>query len=126
MALARHTDPSTSHEAAERVERSGRGKTQQGICRDEVYRQPGQTSGEIAQATGLDRYVVSRRLSEIKSIRKGAARECTVLGSRQVTWWPINSVESNCRPHNNPDNYVVREGVAHCKLCRAYIGRVRS
>lgn len=88
---ARNTDPETSHLAAEENTRSGRRAVQQHAVLAAVMAQPGLTSRELAQAAGMDRYVVARRLPELeaaKIVRKGGARECRVSKRRAVTWWP--------------------------------------
>lgn len=89
---ARATDPSTSHEAAEDITRSGVRAAQQQIVADAVRRFPGLTSFELAIRAGLDRYVVARRLSEIEetqAIRRGAARLCAESNRKAMTWWPV-------------------------------------
>lgn len=92
MPIARETDPETSHLAAEEVTTSGRRAVQQHAVLAAVMAQPGLTSRELAQAAGMDRYVVARRLPELeaaKRVRKGEARECRVSKRQAVTWWPV-------------------------------------
>ncbi len=53
---------------------------------------PGMTSNELAQATGLDRYMLARRLPElIKAGRvwRGPNKPCAVSGRTACTWWPV-------------------------------------
>lgn len=91
-ALARRTDPSTSHEAAEAVERCGRAASQRHLCLLEVWKRPGSTAAEIAARTGLERHVPSRRLPELRQagqVRNGAQRICTVTGNPSMTWEPV-------------------------------------
>jgi len=107
-ALVRRTDPSTSHRAANEMERTGAVTQQASICLAEVRRHPGQTSAEIAVACGLERHIPARRLpglrdagkvanyyrdSEWQNIEGKQARErytrvCRVTGNRSMTWWP--------------------------------------
>lgn len=89
---ARSTDPETSHLAAEENTLSGRRAVQQHAVLAAVMSHPGLTSRELAQAAGMDRYVVARRLPELeaaKRVHKGEARECRVNKRRAVTWWPV-------------------------------------
>lgn len=91
-ALARNTDPLTSHEAAETVERSGRAASQRHLCLLEVWKRPGSTAAEIAARTGLERHVPSRRLPELREagqIKNGPQRICTVTGNSSMTWEPV-------------------------------------
>jgi len=90
-AAARATDPATSLKAAGAVERSGRASRQRRACLEEVQRHGGQTAAEIAESIGFERHVTSRRLPELRAaglVRNGEQRECTVMGSTAMTWWP--------------------------------------
>jgi hypothetical protein len=86
---ARRSDPETSHIAAERVRPKLR-KQQQAVL-DALARWPGSTAVELAHETGLDRYLVSRRLPELVPVwvRRGKPRACTVAGTAQGTWYPV-------------------------------------
>ena len=88
---ARRSDPETSHVAAERIERSGRLRQQQAQVLDALTRWPGSTAVELSKASGIDRYVVSRRLPELvpKWVRRGKPRACTVAGTAQTTWYAV-------------------------------------
>ena len=91
-ARARRTDPSTSHEAARNIESSGKAATQQRECLAAVRALPGQTSGEIAEALGGDRYIPSRRLPELRRyglVANGEKRLCQVMATNQMTWYPL-------------------------------------
>lgn len=88
-ALARNTDPPTSHEAAEQVEASGRAASQRHLCLLEVWKRSGQTAAEIAAAAGLKRHVPSRRLPELRQVgqvKNGPARICGITGNSSFTW----------------------------------------
>lgn len=95
-ALARRQDPTTSHQAAEEVESSGRAASQRQTCLLEVWKKPGQTAAEIAVATGLERHIPSRRLPELRKARQvktGPVRRCTVTGNPSMTWLPMRGEE---------------------------------
>jgi len=85
---ARRSDPETSHLAAERVKPKLR-KQQEAVLAA-LTRWPGSTAVELAHATGLDRYLVSRRLPELVPVwaRRGKPRTCSVAGTAQTTWYP--------------------------------------
>lgn len=96
---ARAHDPVTSHEAGEAVRDSG--------CREEQQRQvlaalrahPGVTSDELAHLAGLDRYMVGRRLPELRDERQVVEvcgypeqpekRRSEVSGRKGMVWRPV-------------------------------------
>ena len=86
---ARRSDPETSHLAAERVKPKLR-KQQEAVLAA-LTRWPGSTAVELAKVSGLDRYLLSRRLPELVPIwvRRGKPRVCTVAGTPQTTWRPV-------------------------------------
>ncbi len=102
LARARRNDPSTSHQAAERVRASGALRESQLIVRDAVRRWPGKTAVELGRL--LDgtpcreipredhwwRIEASRRLAELSGshVRRGESRSCSIAGTQQATWWP--------------------------------------
>lgn len=89
---ARSTDPETSHEAAAAITESGERAKQQDRAAAAVRKHPGLTSAELAQAIGMNRYALARRLPEVetaKEVVKGAARTCEVSRRKAVTWWPV-------------------------------------
>jgi hypothetical protein len=87
---ARRSDPETSHLAAERIRPKLR-KQQQAVL-DALARWPGSTAVELAKVSGLDRYLVSRRLPELTPIwvRRGRPRACSVAGTIQGTWYVVD------------------------------------
>lgn len=89
--IARKSDPGTSHTAGERLRESGKLREQQRQVLDALIRWPGSTAVEIATNSGLDRYLVSRRLPELvpQYARRGKPRTCSVNGSAQTTWYPV-------------------------------------
>lgn len=88
---ARNTDPVTSHIAADSVTRSGVRLTQQKAIAAALKKFPGNTSRELAELIGANRYVVARRLPEIEGIKskRGEKRECRICRSQCITWWPL-------------------------------------
>lgn len=87
---ARRSDPVTSHQAADEVERSGRVVSQQQRVLAAVRAFPGRTSRELAAEARLDRYMVARRLRELVRAgllpEPGAPRECALGGGPALTW----------------------------------------
>jgi DNA-binding IclR family transcriptional regulator len=58
---------------------------------DYVRQHPGQTAGEIARGSGVDRFEASRRLPELRRaglLRNGDKRKCSALGNLSLTWRP--------------------------------------
>lgn len=91
---ARNTDPSTSHDAARAMDRSGRARLQRQRCLRAVLAMPGRTAAEIALVTGMERHAPSRRLPELRDaglLVNGEARICTARGLRSLTWYPASA-----------------------------------
>lgn len=89
---ARHADISTSHAAAGFIAASGIQKDQQSKAAAAVKLHPGLTSMKLAQVTGLDRYMLARRLPELlkaEQVWRGPAMPCPVSGRSACTWWPV-------------------------------------
>lgn len=87
---ARRNDPESSHEAGRRVEQSGAACSQRQQVRLAVETFNGYTSRELADATGLDRYMIVRRLPELESrglVKRGELRRCSIAKRRATTWW---------------------------------------
>ena len=91
---ARTADPSSSHEAADHIVSSGKQAQQQSQAAAAVRKHPGLTSLELARATGIDRFVLARRLPEVEReglIRRGTVRRCAASNGRSaVTWHPVS------------------------------------
>lgn len=90
--LARSIDISTSHEAGSYVAASGIQRDQRSMAAAAVKRHPGLTSMKLADVTGLDRYMLARRLPELlktKQVWRGPAMPCPVSGRSACTWWPV-------------------------------------
>lgn len=90
--IARRHDPSTSHEAAEHVMKTGMRGRQQCEVFALVTAFPGHTSAELAAKSNLDRWTVARRLPELREaylVKNGEKRECGETGLRALTWYCV-------------------------------------
>ncbi len=88
----RNSDPISSHEAAEAVTESGLANAQAARVLEAVKEHPWLTSLELAAASGIDRYVLARRLPELRDagyVLNGTPRPCKAsrIGGRNVTTW---------------------------------------
>jgi len=92
MHRSRATDPASSHEAAAFVEALGIVGHQQRQAAAAVRACPGRTSYELSIETGLDRYMLARRLPEVlgsgQITRRDPRPDC-YTGRPGVTWWPV-------------------------------------
>jgi DNA-binding MarR family transcriptional regulator len=86
---ARRNDPLSSHDAATRLERSGRAAAQMLVVFDAVRANPGCTSKELAERCGLDRHMAARRLSDLW--RRGLVERSGDAGRPaqygDLRWW---------------------------------------
>lgn len=84
-------DPLTSYKAEERITKSGKRQTQAERVLDALKRYPNRTPGELSRDSGLDYYVIHRRLADLKANNLAhvtGRRECeTGRGECQV-WNP--------------------------------------
>ncbi len=89
--IARGSDPSTSHEAAEDITSSGVRASQQRTVLALVRAYPGRTSAEMAaRSRDIDRWTAARRLPELRAeqlVRNGEPKQCGVTGKRALTWF---------------------------------------
>ena len=88
---ARNSDPETSHLAEKEITTSGKRGAQMMLVVEKVKTLIGFTSAELAKATGLDRYMVARRLSDARGldfVMNGDSRKCDVTGKKAMTWYP--------------------------------------
>ena len=116
-APVRHSDPETSHLAANRMDATGTTNRNAKMCLEVVIKHPGWTAAEIAVECGLERHEPSRRLPGLRKVglvlnwhwnsewanvddeqgtkiaRKKFSRICKVTGSRSITWWPRKKEE---------------------------------
>lgn len=98
--LARNTDPSSSHEAADRMIQTGRLAIQKLRVFRALQRNPGATSAELAVELGGDRYMASRRLPDLERdglVARGPARECRARGGSAITWIALVDQEDEIR-----------------------------
>lgn len=88
--IARNTDPQSSHAAAQEMQQSGKLCDQIAQVYELVRTHPNHTALELTRYTTLDRYQISRRLSDlvergkIRANRNG--RICEVGGRLSCTW----------------------------------------
>ncbi|MDE2256110.1 MAG: helix-turn-helix transcriptional regulator, partial [Betaproteobacteria bacterium] len=77
----------------EKVERSGQASSQRAAVLKAVQALPGHTSYELANRVPIDRYVLARRLPELRKaglVRNGQqSRECQVTGNNAMTWYAL-------------------------------------
>lgn len=101
--IAANCDPATSHIAAEDQTRSGKRDRHAKIVLAMVRSNPGQTACELWElATAADRAElhemqrVRQRLSDMNGVNvvQGPSKICTVRGTRQMTWFPIDRQET--------------------------------
>jgi hypothetical protein len=93
---AHNADPITSHDAAERAERSGKVARHRAVALALVKAWPARTGYELWElASGSDKaelvnhHELYRRLADLKNaalVVQGEPRHCTIKGSRMVTW----------------------------------------
>lgn len=90
-ARARRRDDASSHEAAARMNDSGRTATHQAIVLECLRNHPCETAPELAARLGMDRVEVGRRLSDLLRAglaSKAARRVCRIHGNAMGTWRP--------------------------------------
>lgn len=96
---SRASDPDTSHEAADKLRRSGELGKRQRLVLEAVKRWPGRTSAELGKLIAEERqedvvvwrYRAGRRLSEVAiggHIRRSKPRQCAATGNHAATWYP--------------------------------------
>lgn len=86
---ARRTDPASSHAAAAELQASGAMNWQRAQVLIVVEQYGPGTARELAQRSGMDRYKISRRCSELRAlglIVQGPIRQCTAGGRPSVEW----------------------------------------
>jgi len=92
IARARRSDPRTSHMAADHVEKVGKAGQQRVRAAAAVLANPGWTSQELSERTGINRYELARRLPELREdclvVNGDSDRICRVSGRPAMTWWP--------------------------------------
>lgn len=97
-------DPVTSHEAAERHEKSGKAKAHREIALAMVQRNPGKTGHELwRDATDEERKELGdhqelyKRLNDLKhdqKVQQGPKKVCSVKDALMVTWELVKASEA--------------------------------
>jgi DNA-binding MarR family transcriptional regulator len=94
--LFRRQDPDSSRQAADLMKDSGQLDGQRAQVREALINHPGSTSAELARKTGLDRYVIARRLPDLEHdglAFRGPIRTCLARGTNAMTWFPYPTGE---------------------------------
>lgn len=99
--LARTKDPRSSHEAGRKLTESGQRSTGKALVLQSLRLLVGEngvplTSAELAEKAGLDRYMVARRLPDLRRdgwAQKCEERICTVSRYLALTWRPTRRNE---------------------------------
>lgn len=89
---SRNTDPVTSHIAERETTTSGVRTSNIIKIIDFVKVKPGHTAGEIANALGMERGEVSKRLADARNLTmlvNGEDRKCQIKASKMMTWYPV-------------------------------------
>jgi len=99
--LSRTTDPGSSRKAAVALTESGRASDQRSVVYGALREHPGCTSAELAEAMGVDRFMVARRLPDLRRLEQavnGPERTCNVNHTRAITWYAAEDVVTcgNC------------------------------
>jgi len=89
---ARVSDPESSHEAADRMHKSGHAKADHEQILSALRRKDGQTAFEIAAmlGDGWDNVRVSRRMKELEDagkVKRGNLRATGPWRRRMLSWW---------------------------------------
>ena len=89
--LARTSDPQTSHDAADKLVKSGKRKSQVDLVVEAVARHPGLTYMELADLDDntLNAQQFSKRIPDARGeglIESVKDKECTVTGMWAATW----------------------------------------
>ena len=96
-ALSGRTDPDSSRKAATEMRDTGQLTKQRREVYDALVKHGPGTAREIAAAAGLDRYAVSRRCPELKTLglaHQGPVRACCAGGRPSVEWSAITGATS--------------------------------
>ncbi len=87
----RNTDPVSSYDSAKEHFNSGAHECQKQRVLEALTQFPNSTSHELAHKSGLDRYMIARRLPDLEHnelVKKSGTRKCSI-SSRQVTVWDL-------------------------------------
>ena len=89
MQVSRRTDPLSSKQAEKEINGNGLRNRQQQQVFQAVKKHPQHTSKELCAITGVDRYVVARRLPELEElwdVKRGPMRKCGIGNRMALTW----------------------------------------
>ena len=93
QAVSRRDNPETSFEAEEAINKDGSRVTHLSVVLGVIESQPGLTTGEVGDASGLGQMETRKRISDLKNmgmIFAGDVRVWEASGRNQSTWWPIS------------------------------------
>ncbi len=97
MQVSRRTDPLSSKQAEKEINGNGLRSRQQEVVFQTVRKYPNHTSKELCAITGINRYVLGRRLPEISvpvdsiyeepwDVKRGPMRKCNIGHRLALTW----------------------------------------
>lgn len=87
--IARNSDPSTSHEAAATLNRTGGRLRMRDIAKNLVARYPDHTANELEELAGYTNGQIRKRLNDLLhagEVIKSGYRICRKSQSRSATW----------------------------------------
>jgi hypothetical protein len=90
--IARATDPSTSHEAAEELTSSGERQRMMAVTLDGLRLHPGLTAKELEERLGFSDGAVRKRLNDLRHAghaTNGLDRVCSLTGKKAQTWFSV-------------------------------------
>ena len=100
---SRRSDPPSSKMADQEITESGQRESECGFVLWGLWtmQQP-VTSRELAMRMGADRYMVAKRLPELRALGKAQSsgdriRKCRVSGRKCMTWWAVDGRVSAVR-----------------------------
>lgn len=97
LRLSRNTDPQSSHDAAVKVNASGKRDAQCGAVLRALANHPGSTSMELAHFMGIERSITGRRLPDLEQqgkVKRGDLRPCSICKTKCVTWYAKKKEEN--------------------------------
>ena len=83
---SRRGDPKSSRRAEDQMRSSGALKGQSLRVWEALKKHPGKSSKQLAERTGLDRYMVARRCADLFNV--GAALK-VIIGKQDTKWYAI-------------------------------------
>ena len=89
FAATHRNDPSSSHEAEEKVKGSGKMKDQCEQVFQAIKNHPNCTAGELSERSRIDYQIIQRRVSILERnglINRRSRRVCAVNRTKQTVW----------------------------------------